>query len=201
MHLIDLAGNAIVAPYSIVLYFDKVLSIEFSASGSERVKKSKAAGERLKEAVGINYSLLVLGKVITSLVESKSHVPYFESKLTTMLKAAFGGNSKTTAIINCRPDDLHGDETLQSLRFGERCGMISNNVKSIAASVTDTLVAIDRALELVQEQLKSLELRDKTHLESYSKLVRSYNYMRLRRDLLIPSDTIDKSSGQIPEAH
>ena len=74
-------------------------------AGSERVKKSKVTGGKLKEAVGINYSLLVLGKCIASLVENKSHVPYYESKLTTLLKSAFGGNSKTTVVINCRPED------------------------------------------------------------------------------------------------
>ena len=154
-------------------------------TGSERVKKSKVTGQHLKEAVGINYSLMVLGKVITNLVEGKSHVPYFESKLTTMLKAAFGGNSRTAAIINCRPDDIHGDETLQSLRFGERCGMISNSVKSLATSVSATLSAIDNALELVETQIKSLEQRDRKHLESYAKLVKSYHQMKLKRSLLI----------------
>jgi hypothetical protein len=48
-------------------------------AGSERVKKSKATGIRLKEAVGINSSLLVLGKVIAALVESHRHVPYLVS--------------------------------------------------------------------------------------------------------------------------
>lgn len=42
-----------------------------------------------------------------------------------------GGNSRTTAIINCRSDDTHGDETLQSMRFGERCAMISNAMVGI----------------------------------------------------------------------
>jgi hypothetical protein len=82
-------------------------------AGSERVKKSNVAGGHLKEAVGINSSLLVLGKVISALVECKSHVPYLESKLTTLLRGAFGGNSRTLAIVNCRSDDVHGDETLQ----------------------------------------------------------------------------------------
>jgi kinesin family protein C2/C3 len=45
-------------------------------AGSERVKKSKATGVRMKEAVGINSSLLVLGKVIAALVECHHHVPY-----------------------------------------------------------------------------------------------------------------------------
>ena len=64
-------------------------------AGSERVKKSKVTGARMREAVGINSSLLVLGKVISALVKSHSHVPYLESKLTTLLKAAFGGNART----------------------------------------------------------------------------------------------------------
>ena len=37
-------------------------------AGSERVKKSKVDGTRLREAVGINSSLLVLGKVFYSLL-------------------------------------------------------------------------------------------------------------------------------------
>ena len=63
--------------------------------------------------------------MIKSLVEdSTTHVPYFESKLTTLLKGAFGGNSITSAIITCRMNDENAAETLQALYFGERCSMI-----------------------------------------------------------------------------
>jgi len=98
--------------------------------------------------------LLVLGKCIAALVEGKSHVPYLESKLTTLLRAAFGGNSRTTAIVCARADDKFGDETLQSLRFGERCSMISNKTKTLATSAKDTLMALDQAL--VQVSLEEL---------------------------------------------
>jgi hypothetical protein len=154
-------------------------------AGSERVKKSKAEGSRLREAVGINYSLLVLGKVISSLVENSSHVPYYESKLTTMLKAAFGGNSRTVAVINCRPNEEHGDETLQSLRFGERCGMISNVAKTAAASRVAAAAALDDALSAVERQIESLRARGKEHLESYAKLVTSYKHLKVKRELLV----------------
>jgi len=150
-------------------------------AGSERVKKSKVTGQRFSEAVGINASLLVLGKVIASLVESKRHVPYYESKLTTMLKAALGGNSKTTVIINCRPDEFFGDETLQSLRFGERCGMISNCTKVTASSMKEALETIDKALVSVKQQLQSLENRGMSKLESYYKLNTSYEQMKMKR--------------------
>lgn len=59
-------------------------------AGSELVKKSGAMDGRLTEAIGINSSLLVLGRVIAALAESRSHVPYMESKLTTALRRAFG---------------------------------------------------------------------------------------------------------------
>jgi hypothetical protein len=67
-------------------------------AGSERVKKSNAEGIHRQEAADINSSLMVLGKVIAALVESKPHIPYLESKLTTLLKPAFSGNCKTTGM-------------------------------------------------------------------------------------------------------
>ena len=127
----------------------------------------------------------VLGKVISALVESKSHVPYYESKLTTMLKAAFGGNSRTTVVINCRADAEHGDETLQSMRFGERCGMITNSMRAVAASFSTALEAVDKALATVQGQLSSLEARGKQHLPSYKSLLHSFQLLdRKRRELV-----------------
>ena len=153
-------------------------------AGSERVKKSKVQGTHFDETVGINSSLLVLGKCIAALVESKSHVPYLESKLTTMLRAAFGGNSRTTAIICTRSDDEHGEETLQSLRFGERCSMISNKTKSAAQSVESTLAALNASVIKVHEQLVSLERRGKHHLPSFAKLQASFLQIQKKRDEL-----------------
>lgn len=52
-------------------------------AGSERLSKTKASGDRLREATNINQSLSVLGSVISALVDGKStHVPYRNSKLT-----------------------------------------------------------------------------------------------------------------------
>ena len=51
-------------------------------AGSERVKKSKVVGARRDEAIKINQSLMVLGKVIEALSTGKSHVPYHECRYT-----------------------------------------------------------------------------------------------------------------------
>ena len=154
-------------------------------AGSERVKRSGATGERMREAVGINSSLLVLGKVIAALVKGHRHVPYLESKLTTMLRAAFGGNSRTTVVVNCRSDGDHGDETLQSMRFGERCAMISNSMRQTAASFESTLATINQALQAVHRQLATLEARGKQHLSSYKNLEHSCRELTRKQQELI----------------
>ena len=87
-------------------------------AGSEQLKQSLAQGERRREAIDINSSLLVLGKCIAALVKRRSHVPYYESPLTLMLKDAIGGSSRTHVVVTCSIDEDHGDQTLHSLRFG-----------------------------------------------------------------------------------
>lgn len=59
-------------------------------AGSERVSQTCASGERLKEGVSINQSLLTLGKVIAALADSRkgSFVPYRDSVLTRLLKVS-----------------------------------------------------------------------------------------------------------------
>jgi hypothetical protein len=110
-----------------------------------------------------------------------------------MLKAAFGGNSKTTVIINCRTDRDSGDETLQSMRFGERCGMVSNSMRQTASSFHSAISAVDSALETVSDQLASLKGRNKEHLPSYKNLLASFQVLSRKRAELI------KVNGKVME--
>ena len=98
-------------------------------AGSEKVSKTGASGVRLEEAKNINGSLTTLGMVINALCDGSGHVPYRDSKLTMILSDALGGNSKTTLIICCNPEQKHSPETLSTLRFGERAKKIKCHAK------------------------------------------------------------------------
>ena len=150
-------------------------------AGSERVKKSQVSGARLSEAIGINRSLLILGRCIAALVAHAPHVPYFESRLTTLLKRSFGGNARTCVITCCRQADDYGDETLWSLRFAERCALISNFSKAAASSYGAVVASLDFTLASVREQLAVLEKKGFRHLESYARLEASCQQLEMKR--------------------
>lgn len=69
-------------------------------AGSERISLTGTKGLAAKESIDINKSLFVLRKVIMGLSDAtrghnkdKSHIPYRDSKLTSLLKQSIGGNS------------------------------------------------------------------------------------------------------------
>lgn len=99
-------------------------------AGSERQKSTGAAGDRLKEASGINKSLSTLGLVIMSLVDQQQgrqrHIPYRDSKLTTLLRDSLGGNAKTVMVACISPAAINSAETLSTLRFADGAKRIKN---------------------------------------------------------------------------
>jgi len=91
-------------------------------AGSERVSKTDAQGDRLKEAQNINRSLSALGDVISALGNKKStHIPFRNSKLTFLLQDSLGGNSKVMMCVNISPAIYNVGETICSLNFASRC--------------------------------------------------------------------------------
>lgn len=104
-------------------------------AGSERVSRSGATGDRLKEAAAINKSLSALGDVIQARAEKKGHVPFRNSTLTYLLSDSLSGDSKTLMFVNVSPVASNADETVCSLNFASRVrsvelGRASKNVSS-----------------------------------------------------------------------
>ncbi len=146
---------------------------------SERQQDAGSEGDRLKEGIVINQSLSTLGRVIKALVDKQNsknkssknvQVPYRDSILTSLLKNALGGNSKTIMVNNrnifnkiynsCNylqiaalsPADINYDETLSTLRFADRAKSIKTNA-IVNESATDRMIR-----ELKEENARLMAL-------------------------------------------
>merc|ERR1719271_1528118 len=125
---------------------------------------------------------MVVGRCIKALVEEQPHVPYYESRLTLLLRSALGGNSRTAVVVCCHKEDAHADETLQALSFGERCAMVSNRAHAaMASSASEAAAAIDAALAECGRQIQGLQARGKGHLPACDKLRKRHATLARRR--------------------
>ncbi|KAG1800889.1 kinesin-domain-containing protein [Suillus plorans] len=102
-------------------------------AGSERLKRTAAAGERIREGISINSGLLALGNVISALGDpsrakshTNSHVPYRDSKLTRLLQDSLGGNAHTLMIACVSPTEWNIGETVNTLKYANRARNIKN---------------------------------------------------------------------------
>ncbi|XP_068210272.1 kinesin-like protein KIF23 isoform X2 [Palaemon carinicauda] len=93
-------------------------------AGSERNTRTKATGDRVKEAGNINNSLMTLRACIETLREnqvigSNRMVPYRDSKLTHYFKNYFDGEGKVRMVVCVNPKADDYDETLPVMKFAE----------------------------------------------------------------------------------
>lgn len=122
-------------------------------AGSERVKKSGAAGQRMREGQNINSSLSVLGQVISKLAQGKSqHVPFRQSKLTYLLTDALSGNSKTLMVAAISPAMSEMEETLGTLRFAQSV----KKVRTVAVCNEQDVGESDLLLQTMRSEAEEL---------------------------------------------
>lgn len=97
-------------------------------AGSERVAKTNINGKTFEESKHINLSLTYLEQVIIALHErqkdSRTHIPYRNSLMTTILRDSLGGNCKTVLIATMNTDSDHIEETISSAKFARRCSKL-----------------------------------------------------------------------------
>jgi kinesin family protein C1 len=89
-------------------------------AGSERLDRSKATGDRAKEAMAINKSLSALTDVFAAIGKKQSHIPFRNSKLTYLLQPSLSGDGKTLMLVNLSPTEKSIQESLCSLRFASQ---------------------------------------------------------------------------------
>eukprot|EP01080_Neovahlkampfia_damariscottae_P003821 gene3821-6982_t len=111
--------------------FGKLSLIDLA--GNERASKTKNVGKRLQEGANINKSLLALGNCINALCKattnSKTFIPYRDSKLTRLLKDSLGGNCRTVMIATVSPSSLSYEDTFNTLKYSDRAKTIKTKVE------------------------------------------------------------------------
>lgn len=119
--------------------------------------------QRIQETLQINKGLFALKKVIEALhlrsqmreqrapAHTLPYVPYQDSKLTMILKDALGGNSRTLVFCTASMDPSHALESLQTLRFGERCAQVRQQ------RAADKAASVQAALRQLAEDIRAVE--------------------------------------------
>ncbi|XP_067141654.1 centromere-associated protein E-like [Centruroides vittatus] len=119
-------------------------------AGSERSGQTGATGERFKEGVHINKSLLMLGNIISRLSEGGEgqFVNFRDSKLTRILQNSLGGNTRTAIICTVTPASLQ--QTQSTLLFANRAKCIRND------PVVNEVLTDAAMLKRCKKQIKQL---------------------------------------------
>ena len=134
-------------------------------AGSERIYKSSNTKTLVEEAKSINLALHFLEQVIISLrdearqlsksntskLKTISHIPYRNTLLTSILRDSLGGNCQSCFILTVSPESSNFEETVSTLRFGQRCGEIKLKVSA------NTMIGLPDQLKELTIRIKGLE--------------------------------------------
>jgi len=100
-------------------------------AGSERAHKTGATGQTLREATYINTSLFYLEMVIVALhdktTKSRTHIPYRNSMMTSVLRDSLGGNCKTVMVATVSVEAEQIEESISTCKFAQRVALIKNS--------------------------------------------------------------------------
>ena len=132
-------------------------------AGSERVSRSEATGDRLKEAQHINKSLSALGDVVSALQQRSPHVPYRNSKLTSLLQGALGRSGKALIFMHVSPAEGSASETVSTLNFAARVASVElgraakNAETSEMANARVAVAKLEDAVSTAEEECARLK--------------------------------------------
>uniref|UniRef100_A0A671UE43 Kinesin family member 6 n=1 Tax=Sparus aurata TaxID=8175 RepID=A0A671UE43_SPAAU len=144
-------------------------------AGSDRVSKTGLNGQLLTEAKYINLSLHYLEQVIIALSEkNRTHIPYRNSMLTSVLRDSLGGNCMTTMIATLAVEKRNLDESISTCRFAQRVALIKNEaILNEELDPTLVIARLKREVQSLKEELAMVtgeQKDDKLTVEEIQKL-------------------------------
>lgn len=138
-------------------------------AGTQRVEG--LSSEEQAEVQSVNRSLSMLEQVVLCLGSPQTnsngeavqgHIPYRQSKLTTLLKDCIGGTSLTSLIAHIYPEQQFVDNTISTLNFAKRMMHVTTDPTVNVVQDAGTQI---RSLQRQLVDLKS-ELRMQNQLSS-----------------------------------
>ncbi|XP_036928363.1 kinesin-like protein KIF6 isoform X2 [Acanthopagrus latus] len=144
-------------------------------AGSDRVSKTGLNGQLLTEAKYINLSLHYLEQVIIALSEkNRTHIPYRNSMLTSVLRDSLGGNCMTTMIATLAVEKRNLDESISTCRFAQRVALIKNEaILNEELDPTLVIARLKREVQSLKEELAMVtgeQKNEKLTVEEIQKL-------------------------------
>lgn len=126
-------------------------------AGSEKTSLTGNEGLKLKESIEINKALFALRQVITNLSSGDSHIPYRDSKLTSLLKQSIGGNSYCLMIACISPVDGYIDENISTLEYATKAGFISNEPIKNVDPKTRVIKELKREVKRLKREMATAD--------------------------------------------
>jgi len=97
-------------------------------AGSERASQTKNVGKALQDGAKINTSLLALAECIKALADERkrdARIPFYNSKLTRLLKYSFKGDGLVSMIANIHPGREHYEDSHNTVIYAKHAAGIT----------------------------------------------------------------------------
>lgn len=112
-----------------------------------------------KESMCINQSLTYLEQCVVALARrGNNHIPYRQSKLTTILKDCLGANCNTLMIACIWGESSHLEETVSTLRLASRMMRVQNETTKI--ETVDSSALIKKQAKIIKALKQELLMHD-----------------------------------------
>ncbi|KOX75530.1 Kinesin-like protein subito [Melipona quadrifasciata] len=178
-------------------------------AGSRRLERAVKSGIGLSESRNINNSLLVLGRCLKSLRDSRSTTtvgdnattfgPFRESKLTRMLQKVLSGRENASFIVTIDAGADSLPETLAVLNFSAMLRKLGRETRTSRRNTfTVALPRSQRSTSVVRSPRKAITIDLEEHAELATRL-EAMERESLNRECEIRQELVDQYSAAIAE--
>ncbi|CAL8121186.1 unnamed protein product [Orchesella dallaii] len=126
-------------------------------AGSEKGSATGFTGERFREGININKSLLSLANCISALSGVKACASFRDSKLTRILKDSLSGNCRTVMVANVSPAGTMKEDTLNTLKYASQAKKITLQASQNTMTMQTCLSNFTRVVEEMTGKIEELQ--------------------------------------------